>query len=281
MASSNGEKLLSRCLFITDREGDEFELMDFLFKNKLGFIIRSQHDRNIEMNEENRKLIEALRGSKKHGASYKITTQKGNGKQEVLVQRSVLREANIIPPQSLRNKFTPLKLNMVIVKQVGEHKNPVEWRLWTTEEIPNAPSSSFVVEAYTHRWKIEEVNKAAKTGVRVEKRQFTDLDHFTPFLAMAFVVAWRMVAMRTVVEVSPNEKLSKAFEEEEALYLKAEGYKRKLEMKVVRDALYLIARFGGFTGSYARPGWQVLWQGWIKFYERVEGFKVAKEFYSV
>ena len=97
---------------------------------------------------------------------------------------------------------------------------------------------------------------------------------------MAFVVAWRMVALRTTVEVSPNTKLIEAFEEDEVLYLKAEGRKKGLKMNTAKDALYLIARFGGFTGSYKRPGWQVLWQGWIKFYERVEGFKLGKEVYS-
>ena len=75
---------------------------------------------------------------------------------------------------------------------------------------------------------------------------------------MAFVVAWRMVALRTVAEISPDSKLNRAFEEEEVLYLKAEAKGKGLEMKFVKDALHLIARFGGFTGSYKRPGWQIL-----------------------
>ena len=91
----------------------------------------------------------------------------------------------------------------------------------------------------------------------------------------------RIVSLRTVVEVSPNSNLRGAFEEDEILYLKAEGSKKRLEMKVVKDAVYLIAKLGGFTCSYKRPGWQILWQGWIKFYERVEGFKLAKEIYSL
>ena len=280
MASNKGEQLLSRCLFITDREGDEFELMEFLCKNSLGFIIRSRHNRNIEVEGKEKKLIDALKSSKKHGASYKIITQKGNKKSEVRVQRSVLRDISIIPPVTHKNKSHPLKFNMVMVKEVDALKDPTEWRLWTTEDLANAQSSGFVVEGYTHRWKIEEVNKGAKTGVRVEERQFTDLAHFTPFLAMAFVVAWRMVALRTVVEISPETKLTKAFQKDEILYLKAQSRDKGLKMKVVKDALYLIARLGGFTGSYKRPGWQVLWQGWIKFYFHVEGFKLAKKVYS-
>ena len=280
-STKGGEKLLSRCLFIADREGDEFELMEFLSKNDFGFIIRSRHNRNIEIEGRKKKILEALKASKKHGASYKIITRKGNKKHDIRVQRSILRDVSIIPPVSHKNNSDSLKLNMVMVKETSRRKDPIEWRLWTTEKLPNVASSDFIVEGYTHRWKIEEVNKGAKTGVRVEVRQFTDLDHFTPFLAMAFVVAWRIVSLRTVVEVSPNSNLRGAFEEDEVLYLKAEGRKKRLEMKVVKDAVYLIAKLGGFTGSYKRPGWQTLWKGWIKFYERVEGFKLAKEIYSL
>ena len=116
--------------------------------------------------------------------------------------------------------------------------------------------------------------------VRIEKRQFTDMDHFTPFLAVAFVVAWRLVALRTIVEISPKEKIENAFEEDEVYYLQAVGDEKNFDMKIVQDAIGFIARLGGFTESYQRPGWQVLWQGWIKFYERVEGFRLAKNIYS-
>ena len=166
-------------------------------------------------------------------------------------------------------------------KEINRRKDPTGWLLWTTEKLPNASPSDFVVEGYTHRWKIEKVNKRAKTGVRVEERQFTDLDHFTPFLAMTLVVAWRMLSLRTVIEVSPDSNFKGAFEEDEISYLKAEGHKKRLEMKVVKDALYLTSRLGGFTGNYKRPRWQTLCQWWIKFYKRVEGFRLPKEVYSL
>jgi hypothetical protein len=94
---------------------------------------------------------------------------------------------------------------------------------------------------------------------------------------MAFVVAWRLVALRTVVEVSPNTSVAKAFTPDEVAYMKAQAKKFKLAMKTVEDGLFLIARLGGFTGRYERAGWQILWKGWIKFHERVSGFILARE----
>ena len=278
--STKSEGLLSRCLFVADREGDEFELMKFLSDNNLGFVIRAHYNRVIKFDEKENKLFNIFKKSKKHGAAYNIKTQKDNIVRNVKVERSVLRNIAITPPVKHRSHFTPLTLNMVLVTEKNRIRPSVEWRLWTTEKISKAPCSEFIVDVYGHRWKIEEINKAAKTGVRVEKRQFTNIDHYGPFLAMAFVVSWRMVALRTVTEVSPREIIQKAFEENEVLYLKAEGKSKGLDIKVVKDALFLIAKIGGFTGSYSRPGWQVLWQGWARFYERVEGFKLAKKIYS-
>ena len=71
--------------------------------------------------------------------------------------------------------------------------------------------------------------------------------------------------------------VKEAFTEDEVLYLKAEAKKIGLRMKTVKDVLILIAKLGGFTGRYKNPGWIIIWQGWMKFYERVSGFMLARE----
>ena len=188
----------------------------------------------------------------------------------------IIRDVEIIPPTKVAKEFSNIKVNVVMVKELPEQEDLVEWRLLTSEVIDNSEQSQFIVESYTHRWKIEEVNKGAKTGVRVEERQFTNLDHFIPFLAMAFVLAWRIVALRTVVEINPETPIKEGFTKDEVDFLKVQGKKLGFKMRNLKDALKLIARLGGFTGRYERPGWQILWQGWIRFYERVAGFMLAR-----
>lgn len=280
LSSSGGEKLLSRCLFVADRESDEFELINFLNENKLGFIIRSQYNRQVQFDGRELRLDDIEINSKKHGESYTVSTRIGKVVEEVEVKRSVLRNITIIAPEKFKNYFLPINLNAVLVKDIETDGEKVKWRLYTSEEISNSPSSQFVVNSYSNRWKIEEVNKGAKTGVRVEERQFTKLEHFLPFLAMAFVVAWRLVALRTVVEVAPTTPVKEAFTSDEVAYMKVQAKEFDLPMKNVKDGLYLIARLGGFTNRYERAGWQILWQGWIKFYERVAGFILARKSYS-
>jgi len=273
---AHAEKLLARCLFVADREADEFELIDFLKKNNLGFIIRSQYDRKIIIDGREAKLDEIEIYSKGHGKSYKVNVLADKAMKEVEVKRSVLRDIEIIPPIKIAKEFSNIKVNVVMVKDLPGQEDLVEWRLLTSEVIDNSEQSQFVVESYTHRWKIEEVNKGAKTGVRVEERQFTNLDHFIPFLAMAFVLAWRIVALRTVVEINPETPIKEGFTKDEVDFLKVQGKKLGFKMRNLKDALSLIARLGGFTGRYERPGWQILWQGWIRFYERVAGFMLAR-----
>lgn len=276
LSSSQGPKLLARCLFVADREGDEFELIHFLNENKLGFIIRSQYNRKGLYENREIKLDEIEDKSKKHGESYKIKTQVDKEIKEVQVKRSVLRNITIDPPSLIKKDFSQINLNIVLVRDIDTNGDTVKWRLHTSETVDNSAESQLIVSSYSHRWKIEEVNKGAKTGVRVEDRQFTELDHFLPFLALAFVVAWRIVALRTIVEVSPETPVKKAFIPDEVGYLKSQAEQFDLPMKTVKDGLYLIARLGGFTNRYERPGWQILWQGWIKFHERVEGYSLAK-----
>jgi hypothetical protein len=277
ISSSQGKKLLSRCLFVADREGDEFELLDFLAKNELGFIIRSQYDRKSIYKNKQNTLDNFEKDSIKHGEAYTIKTQVDKIIKEVQVKRSVLRNVSILPPANVEKGYAPLNLNVVLVKNIDSEETEIKWRLLTSEEIDNSSASQFIVSSYSQRWKIEEVNKGAKTGVRVEERQFIELDHFIPFLAMAFVVAWRLVALRTVAEIAPKTPIAEAFLPDEVDYLKIQAKEFDLPMKNVKDGLLLIGRLGGFTGRYERPGWQILWQGWMKFYERVAGFTLARK----
>lgn len=278
--SSLAKELIERSLYVADREADEFELMSYLVKEDLGIVIRSQYNRNIEHEGVEQKLFEIFDQSKKHGQSYTVSVLEGSKKIDCEVQRLVLNAVTLKRPTTIKEDLDDIELGLVSVQEVGVTKDPISWRLWTTEEIKNVEQSREVVEFYTHRWKIEEVNKAAKTGVKVEERQFSALEHFLPFLSMAFVIGWRMVALRTVSEVSPGLPLENGFTEDEQDYLKVIGKKEEREVKTIEDGLDYIATLGGFTRNYKRPGWIILWQGWMRFYERVEGFVLARDFSS-
>lgn len=272
---SDGEDMLSRSIYVADREGDDFELMDKLRKIRLGFIIRSQYNRTCCYGDEKYSLPSLEEFSIKHGEKYTVLKKVGNKKVETEVQRSVLSQISIVPPQKFKNSKN-LDCNMVWIKEIEPTDQPdINWRLITDQSIQDSSLSQAVVLAYECRWIIEEMNKAAKTGASVEKRQFTELDHYKPFIGITYVIAWRMLFVRNLGEIEGDAPIENFFAQEEIEYMKAESPHDNIT--TVQDALLFIARLGGFTRRYKRPGWIILWQGWTKFYERVTGYLLYKK----
>jgi hypothetical protein len=270
-------KLIPRSIVVADREADEFEFLDYIVSRGLGFIIRSQYNRNANLKDFDHSMDEAELYARKHGVPYKIKVCVGSKTRPVKVQREIIKDIEVLPPQNLKKNFKSLKLNVVIVKSVPGEENLIKWRILTSEQIDEANCSEKIISQYSKRWTIEEVNKAAKSGVWVEKRQFTDLNHFKPFLAIAFVVAWRMVALRSIAIHQPDTLVKHSFTPEEVKYFEAESKKSNIKILTVTDAVYFIAQLGGYikTKSNPRPGWITLWKGFMTFNERVEGFSLA------
>jgi len=274
------KKLISRCIVVADREADEYEFLDYIVSVGLGFIIRSQYNRNVNYKDFDQSMNETELYSKKHDNPYEIKVLIDKKMRSVQVQREAVGGVEIIPPQNIKKDFKSLNLNVVIVRSLPDQENIIKWRLLTSEPIDELKDSEKIVSQYSKRWTIEDVNKAAKTGACIEKRQFTDLNHFKPFLSIAFVVAWRLVALRTIAILEPDKPINESFSPEEVEYFEAESKKGKIKIKTVKDAVYFIAQLGGYIQSKSnpRPGWITLWKGYMTFNERVEGFSLALEY---
>ncbi len=276
-SSPMSKRLITRSIVVADREADEFEFLDFISSTGLGFIIRSQYNRNVNYNNFDQSLDETELYFKNHGAPYTIEVLIDKMMRPITVQRAALDNIEIIPPQNIKKKFKSLSVNVVTVTSLSTEQKVVKWRLLTSEAIDNFKDSERIVSQYSKRWTIEDVNKAAKSGACIEKRQFTDLNNFKPFLSIAFVIAWRLVALRTIAILEPDMPIENSFSKEEIKYFKAESKKGKVVIKTVKDAVYFIARLGGYIRSNAnpRPGWMTLWKGYMTFNERVDGFSLA------
>lgn len=282
LKNKNHSSLIERCIYITDREGDEYELMKELKNIGLRFIIRSQYNRVIFCNDKEDRISGHKKAEVKHGSSYTIETRSGNGKKrEATVQRSILSDLSINPPDNLDGPVIH-DLNIVSVKEINSNldiKEQVYWRLITTEKIEKVKDSALIVENYAARWTIEEMNKCAKLGVGAENRQFQSLDHFKPFLAIVYVIGWRLLATRNTSEIDGDAPLEKSFTEDEIEFFNIVSEDREEEEKVttVADAIDYIAGLGGFTRSYERPGWIILWRGWTVFSHQVTGYTLSKK----
>lgn len=281
--TDKSNKLISRCTYVADRDADDYSL--FLKLNELGlaYVIRCQTDRYILSDEESECLkISSLQNNEiKHGLPYSISVSNKVGRKGKVstrnanVQRSVLLNQDLDPSKTKSKNSEIVSVDIVIVREINppSEDESVCWKLFTSHFVEKESSSESIVKIYKGRWVIEELNKCAKTGVRVEERQFTDLAHFKPFCAITFVVAWRLLSIRDISMRDEKCPAELVFDENELDYLIA----RKLSKGIltVKQALNHIATEGGFLGSYSHPGWIVLWRGWFKFSLKVEGFAFA------
>jgi hypothetical protein len=281
LSEKEAKHLIARCTYMADREGDDYDLLLCIRDYGFNFITRSQYDRKLTDPEDGNKykISDFEEEEILQGKPYKITVQENGKSRDATVQRSTLKSVELNPPDGQSNK-DKLEISITIVREVDPPQNvksPVEWRLLSSHFIKNKEDSKDIVERYCKRWKIEEMNKCAKSGVKLEERQFTKFENICPVIASIFVVAWRILYIRDLARKKDETPIEEVFDEEEVGYFNGVVLpKLKKGANVsVQDALDHIARLGGYLGGYKNPGWYVLWEGWFKFSLLSRGFTIG------
>src|SRR5690606_35632108 len=152
---------------------------------------------------------------------------------------------------------------------------PVEWLLLTTLPITDPSGITRIVDAYRARWTIEEYFKALKTGCAYEKRQLESRTALLNALGLLAPLAWRLLALRAAAD--DQAPATTVLEPDELRVLRALSPDSRLPTApTIAQALAAIARLGGHFPQNGRPGWRVLWTGFHKLRERVEGYRLAR-----
>jgi hypothetical protein len=177
----------------------------------------------------------------------------------------------------------PLPLYVVQVVEASQPpkgEKPIEWILLTNEPVATANDAWRVVGWYERRCVVEEYHKALKTGCQIEDMQFTAVARLQPAIALLSAVALTLLNLRDAsrrpdAETRPAATLF-AVEYVEVLSL---WRHRKLCSKMtVHDFFFALARLGGHQNRKHdhRPGWLVLWRGWVKLQCMLDGYLAAK-----
>jgi hypothetical protein len=167
-----------------------------------------------------------------------------------------------------------IPLTMVDVRETGEPENgsePIHWRLLTTLDVTNLGAARRVVERYRLRWTIEEFFYTLKTaGFDIEAADIGNPEVMIRFVAAATVAAVTVMQLVKARDGTTGQTLAEAFEPADAPIL--EAISAQLEGKTARQqnphpkgslafAAWVIARLGGWTGYYGKPGPKVMRRG--------------------
>jgi len=159
-------------------------------------------------------------------------------------------------------------------------EDPIHWMLLTNEPVFDLDDTWRVVEWYERRWVVEEYHKAMKTGCRIEDVQFTAVERLEPAIALLSAVALTLLNLRDASRRSDaaSRQASTLFASEYIEVLSAWRYGKLRSDLTVHDFFYALARLGGHQNRKRdhRPGWLVLWRGWMKLQLMLDGYLVLK-----
>src|SRR5262249_41570138 len=152
---------------------------------------------------------------------------------------------------------------------------PIHWRLTTTHTVTDLAQAKRVVDLYRLRWTIEEFfSTLKKAGFDIEAADIGEPAAMINFAAAATVAAVTVKQLVQARDGTPSQRFSRAFEPDDQPLLEAVW--AKLDGKTERQrnphpkgplafAAWVMARPGGWTGYYGKPGPKVMRIGLAKF----------------
>lgn len=163
-----------------------------------------------------------------------------------------------------------IRLTVVDVREVSSSHDgePIHWRLLTTHVLTSTDQARRIVDLYRKRWTIEEFFRTLKSaGFDIEDADIGEPEVMIKFVAAAAVAAVTIMQLVRARDGTTEEKLAAAFEPGdqsvlEALSSQLEGATAKQKNPHPKGTLafaaWVIARLGGWTAYYGKPGPKVM-----------------------
>jgi hypothetical protein len=208
-----------------------------------------------------------------------IKISDGEGGQRQATVAMAWAAVQLKPPHVRRGLYEPRPL-LVWLMRVWEvdaptRAAPLEWVLLTNVPAAGAADAWERVNWYECRWIVEELHKAQKTGSGIEDMQFTTEAALQPMIAVLSVVALQLLKLRAASrqEDAATRLATEVVHPDYVAVLSAWRWKEVRLESSVHDFFFALARLGGCQNRKRdrRPGWLVLWRGWMKLQSMVEG----------
>lgn len=270
-------------IHVADRGADSFEFVAGLVAGGHSFVLRSKTERVIRRGHD-------PQGPKDYLHAYARTLTL-HGRREVVVsaragqpERKATVAVAFAPvllwtPCLRRGHYEkrPLPVWVVRVAEVDPPAGvePLEWILLTNRCVTSLADANERVSWYECRWVIEEYHKAQKTGCAIEDLQFTSAQALQPMIALLSVVAVTLLNLREASR-RPDAKDRRATDLVDVRYVAVLSAWRHSKARLdwsVHDFFYALARLGGHQNrkNDHRPGWLILWRGWMALQHMLDG----------
>lgn len=156
---------------------------------------------------------------------------------------------------------------VALEKKPPKGQDPIQWFLYSTTALDSWESAQRVLKIYQQRWLIEEYHRVLKTGCRVEQMALRQAGALLPALAIAMIIAWRILYLRDMARHCGDLPATCCFEpfEWKAVWIVA----LKMDPHDARappnlgEMLREVAILGGYHGrrNDPPPGAECIWRG--------------------
>jgi hypothetical protein len=257
---------------VSDRESDIYELFA-VRPATVDLIVRACQNRRVaedgllfsvvdELREQGRFVvtIPAAPGRKARSAELAVRFA------PVMLRRPLNGAAPALP--------ATVQVSVVDVRETSTPPpgvEPIHWRLLTTHGVGDQGQARRVIDLYRQRWIIEEFFRTLKTaGFDVEAADIGAPQAMINLVAAATLAAVTIKQLVQARDGKTDQRLIDAFDPDDRPIL--EALSAKLAGKTERQrnphpkgslafAAWVIARLGGWTGYYGKPGPQVMRRG--------------------
>ena len=266
---------------VSDRESDIYEHFACRPAN-VHLIVRACQNRKIKTpSEDTDALLFGVVDSLPEAGRFSTKIPAAPGRKarqaELAVRFSVIELCKPLNGAA-RNLPKTIALTLVDVREVATPQDgePIHWRLLTTHPVNSLGEACRVVDLYRMRWTIEEFFRTLKTaGFDIEQADIGEPQVMVKLVAAATVAAVTVMQLVRARDGTTDRQLADAFEADDQPIL--EAVSARLEGKTARQknphprgslafAAWVIARLGGWTGYYGKPGPQVMRRGLSDFH---------------
>jgi hypothetical protein len=262
---------------VFDRGGDNFEVYCHLLQQRGDWVIRASKMSRLVLVGESQELLplKAYLPRLERLGSYTLSIR-SRGKQpareaqiEVRVGQVKIPRPRHVSPWVRQLQQPPIAMQVIEVVEVNapQGATPIRWVLFTSLPVQTFDDAWTIIGYYELRWLVEEYHKALKTGCGVEARQLKAAGRLEAFVALAGVVAVRLLKLKTLARTDPEVPARRVVPRVWLNMLKLARKNLTCVQDLTVGQFYReVAKLGGFLGRKGdgEPGWITIWRGWEK-----------------
>ncbi len=265
----------TRVIQVFDREGDIAEVFNqFNQLSHAGVVVRAAHNCSLEHDPNH---LWAKLEAQPIRADHKVELSETKIRKARTAKLAVrFCPVQLHPPARLGPR-SQLQVCAVYANEVDcpEAEEPLSWLLLTSEKVTTVEMAKTILRWYSYRWRVEEYHKLLKSGCQAERYRLA-AEGMKPLLGLLSVIAADLLRLTYLQWTQPEMPAEAVLTSAQIQVLKAKS-SRLPKTLTVSWAVEVIARLGGYLEHRRKSpiGIQVLWRGWAKLQNLVEGWQLA------